>query len=289
MVVFPNCKINLGLHILNKRSDGFHDLETIFYPLPFKEALEIIPEGDKTNDVKFTNTGLSINLTSTNNTCIKAYQLLKRDFRDLPPVKIHLHKTIPAGSGLGGGSADGAFALLLLNKKFGLHLTNEMLEEYASALGSDCVFFVYNKPCFASGKGEILEPIDLDLSGYKIVIVNAGILINTFVAFQHINPRPNRISIKHLIKEPVTKWKEGLINDFEENIFKNFPEIEKIKTSLYEHGAIYASMTGSGSTVYGIFPKNQSPIFNFPANYFIKIIDQPIPINFLNLIVQSSF
>lgn len=272
MIVFPNCKINLGLHILNKRTDGFHNLETIFYPLPFKEALEVIPEDDETKEVNFTGTGLPINLSTADNICVKVYQLLKKDFQDLPPVKIHLHKTIPAGAGLGGGSADGAFTLLLLNKIFDLQLTGKSLEEYASTLGSDCAFFIKNKLCIASGKGEVLEPIDIDLNAYKIILVNPGIHINTDWAFQHIIPRSNRISLKEIIKEPITKWKEKLINDFEIPICKIFSEIEKIKTSLYEHGAIYASLTGSGSTVYGFFSKDISPALHFPAHYFIKII-----------------
>lgn len=273
MIVFPNCKINLGLHILNKRTDGFHDLETIFYPLPFREALEIIPGEDETGEVNFITTGLSINLASADNICIKAYQLLKKDFQELPPVKIHLHKTIPASAGLGGGSADGAFTLLLLNKKFDLQLTDKALEEYASRLGSDCAFFIKNRSCIATGRGEVLEPVDIDLSSYKIVLVNPGIRINTAWAFKQIIPRSNRISLKKIIKESIANWKKTLVNDFEENIFKGYPEIEKIKTSLYEQGAIYASMTGSGSTVYGIFPKENCPSFHFPSHYFIKTID----------------
>ncbi len=273
MIVFPNCKINIGLHILNKRSDGFHDLETIFYPLPFKEALEIIPEEDETKEINLTTTGLSITLASADNICVSAYQLLKKDFQDLPPVKIHLHKTIPVGAGLGGGSADGAFTLLLLNKKFDLQLQERALEEYASTLGSDCAFFIKNRACLASGRGEVLEPIEIDLRAYKIIAVNPGIHINTAWAFEHVIPHSNRISLKEITKEPLAKWKEALINDFEMPIFKYYPETEKIKTSLYEHGAIYASMTGSGSTVYGIFPKKDSPVFQFPADYFIKIID----------------
>jgi 4-diphosphocytidyl-2-C-methyl-D-erythritol kinase len=273
VVVFPNCKINLGLHILNKRSDGFHDLETIFYPLPYNEPLEIILDEDKIEEVNFIKTGLSLNLLPSDNICIKAYQLLKKDFKELPSVKIHLHKTIPAGAGLGGGSADGAFTLLLLNKKFNLQLAGKELEKYASSLGSDCTFFIKNKPCIASGKGEILEPVELDLSVYKIVLVNPGIHIDTTWAFKNITSQSNRISLKEIITQPIGKWKEVLTNDFEIPIFKNFPEIEKIKTSLYECGAIYASMTGSGSTVYGIFPKDDSPVFHFPADYFIKIID----------------
>jgi 4-diphosphocytidyl-2-C-methyl-D-erythritol kinase len=273
VVVFPNCKINLGLHILKKRNDGFHDLETIFYPLRLKEALEIIHAGNESEGLSFTHTGLSLNLSSADNICVKAYQLLKNDFKELPPVKMHLHKTIPLGAGLGGGSADGAFTLLLLNKKFKLQIPGKTLEEYASRLGSDCTFFIKNKPCLASGRGEVLEPVEFDLSGYKIILVNPGIHIATAWAFTNITPRSNRISLKEIISQSIAKWKEALTNDFEIPIFKNYPEIEKIKISFYEHGAIYASMTGSGSSVYGIFYKDHSPFFDFPADYFIKIID----------------
>ncbi len=273
MIAFPNCKINLGLHILKKRNDGFHDLETIFYPLRLSEALEIIPKENESNEVNFSHTGLSLNLQSADNICVKAYQLLKKDFKELPPVKMHLHKTIPVGAGLGGGSADGAFTLLLLNKQFHLQIPTKELEKYASLLGSDCAFFIKNTPCIASGKGELLEPVELDLNVYKIILVNPGIHIDTTWAFKNITPQLNRISLKELIRQPIADWKGVLTNDFEKLIFKNYPRIENIKTSFYKYGAIYTSMTGSGSTVYGIFPKDRLPVFDFPADYFIKIID----------------
>jgi 4-diphosphocytidyl-2-C-methyl-D-erythritol kinase len=189
VIAFPNCKINLGLHILQKRADGFHDLETVFYPIPLRDGLEIIQNASASpNQIEFTLSGLAIDAKPEDNICVKAYHLLKKDFPQLPPVKMHLHKTIPSGAGLGGGSADGAFTLLLLNKKINLDLNEEQLTQYALQLGSDCPFFIINKPSYATGRGENLQAIELDLSSYQIVVVNPGIHINTGWAFSQITP-----------------------------------------------------------------------------------------------------
>ena len=191
MVSFPNCKINLGLNIVNKRNDGYHDFETVFFPIHLKDALEII-EKEK---FEFSTSGLPIEGEPEKNLCIKAYQLLKKDFPQLPAVQMHLHKAIPMGAGLGGGSADGAFTLKLLNKKFDLSLSEKQLINYSLQLGSDCPFFILNKPCFATGRGEILEQIDLDLSEYKILIVHPAIHISTAWAFSTIKPlKPVKIN-----------------------------------------------------------------------------------------------
>ena len=187
MIVFPNCKINLGLKILGKRDDGFHNLETVFYPIPFKDALEIIANTQNKNGVEFTGTGLAVDGEAIDNLCVKAYQLLKNDFPQLPAVKIHLHKAIPMGAGLGGGSADAAFMLRLLNEKFNLNLSTPQLLNYALQLGSDCPFFISNKPCMATGRGEVLEEVAVDLSAYKIVLINPGIHINTGWAFSQLS------------------------------------------------------------------------------------------------------
>ena len=267
MIVFPNCKINLGLHILRKRSDGFHDLETVFYPLQLKDALEVII-ADKS--FQYTNTGLPIEGKQKDNLCIRAYELLKNDFQQLPPIQMHLHKTIPIGAGLGGGSADGAFTLLLLNKKFDLGLTTEQLIDYALRLGSDCPFFIINKPCFATGRGEFLENINLDLSIHKIVLVIPDIHVNTAWAFTQITPTLSQRSIKEIIKEPIVTWRQELKNDFEEPIFKEYPQLKEIKEKLYQAGAIYSAMSGSGSTIYGIFEKDVPLKISFPQHYFIK-------------------
>jgi len=273
VIVFPNCKINLGLHILQKRADGFHDLETIFYPISIQDGLEVIQNSITTSDeVDISSSGLPIDPEKEDNICYKAYQLLKQDFPELPAVKMHLHKVIPSGAGLGGGSADGAFTLLLLNKKFNLGLNDQRLTQYAFQLGSDCPFFILNRTCFATGRGEILEPLHLDLSDYNIVVVNPGIHINTGWAFSQIAAATEHQSLKQIVALPVKEWKEHLKNDFEKPVFSHYPEIETIKKQLYKQGAIYASMTGSGSTVYGLFEKNVQVQLSFPPHYFVKSI-----------------
>ena len=276
MVLFPNCKINLGLNIVGKRIDGYHDLETIFYPIQIKDAVELIEENNTEHStllVQCSVSGLKINGDIENNLCIKAYQLLKKDFPKLPLVSIHLHKAIPIGAGLGGGSADGAFIVKLINKKFGLELSEKQLIDYALQLGSDCPFFIINKPCFATGRGEILEQVTIDLSNYKIVIVHPGIHINTAWAFTNINPCRPALRIREIIQQPIKTWKHELKNDFEEPVFNKYPEIKKIKDDLYDAGAIYASMSGSGSSVYGIFEKEKQITISFPDNYFVKILN----------------
>lgn len=272
VIVFPNCKINIGLHLLRKRQDGFHDLETIFYPVALYDALEIIQPPSPTTDIELSVSGLGVDGPPTENICHKAYELIKSDYPDLRAVKIHLHKTIPMGAGLGGGSADGAFTLQLLNKKFNLGITEEKLVQYALQLGSDCPFFIKNTPCLATGRGEIMQPIELDLSAYTMAIVNPQIHINTGWAFSQITPSTSKPSLKQLIEKPVAQWKDVLQNDFEPAVFTQYPEIKNCKESLYRAGALYASMTGSGSTVYGIFSKKTTPQFSFPAHYFVKII-----------------
>ncbi len=283
MVAFPNCKINLGLNILRKRKDGYHDIETIFYPVKLLDALEVMQSAEQNSSIKFTGTGLTVEGNEEDNLCLKAYELLKKDFSRLPPVQIHLHKLIPMGAGLGGGSGDGAFALKLLNEKFELNLTKPELLHYASMLGSDCPFFIINTPCFATGRGELLEEINIDLSMYTIVLVNPGFHVNTGWAFSqlsgHIKPsdgsKPSdgySKSLKAIIQQPVETWKTELKNDFEDPVFEKHPEIKKIKEELYDTGALYAAMSGSGSTVFGIFDKVKPvPIFS-GTNYFVKVL-----------------
>ncbi len=271
MLLFPNCKINLGLNILRKREDGFHDLETVFYPIPFTDALELI--SNPRNETEFTITGLKVDGNAADNLCIKAYQLLKKDFPQLPAVKIHLHKTIPTGAGLGGGSADAAFMLKLLNDKFNLNLSTPELLNYSLQLGSDCPFFILNKPCFATGRGENMEKIELDLSAYQVVLINPGIHINTGWAFSQISPSIRKRPVKQIISEPIATWKKDLKNDFEEAVFVAHPQVKLIKEDLYNQGAVYASMSGSGSTVFGIFDKAVSFTAKNGHEYFTKIIN----------------
>ncbi len=273
MVSFPNCKINLGLHILGKREDGFHNLETVFYPVPFRDALELMPSTGKTNPIEFTGTGLVVNGNSEDNLCAKAYHLLKKDLPQLPAVKIHLHKAIPMGAGLGGGSADAAFMLKLLNERFQLNLSTAQLINYALQLGSDCPFFIINKPCLATGRGEVLEETTVDLSAYTIVLINPGIHINTGWAFSKIIPALPVKSIKAIIEQPVNSWKEELKNDFETAVFNAHPAIKEIKETLYAQGAVYAAMSGSGSTVFGIFNTSFDISKLKNRDYFIKIIN----------------
>lgn len=276
MILFPNCKINIGLQVLQKRGDGFHDLETVFFPLPLRDALEIIHQTEDTgNDVQLSLTGITLSDPPEQNICVKGYRLLKRDFPSLPPVSIHLHKAIPIGAGLGGGSADGAFTLLLLNRKFNLGIGEEKLIEYALQLGSDCPFFIRNTPCYAWGRGEKMDPLPLDLSPYSITVVNPRIHINTGWAFSQLKPQSSRPSIREEIQKDITSWKDVLVNDFEEVIFEACPEVARIKEAIYKEGAVYASMSGSGSTVYGIFPKEVLPQLLFPEHYFVQHLSLP--------------
>lgn len=272
MISFPNCKINLGLNILRKREDGFHDLETVFYPVAVKDILEIVPAPGAAEDIVYSSSGLNIAGATENNLCIKAYHLLKKEFPSLPPVKLHLHKTIPTGAGLGGGSADAAFTLQLLNDMFALHLSTAQLLDYAAALGSDGPFFIINKPCYASGRGEILEEININLAAYSIALINPGIHINTGWAFTELSPALPQKNIREIITEPVAQWKHELKNDFETPVFEKYPGIKHIKEELYRQGALYAAMSGSGSTVFGIFDKTIDESFFTNKNYFIKVI-----------------
>ncbi|WP_299517142.1 4-(cytidine 5'-diphospho)-2-C-methyl-D-erythritol kinase [Mucilaginibacter sp.] len=250
MIIFPNAKINIGLNITERRPDGYHNLETIFYPVKINDALEII----EADTLSFESSGLYIPGRMEDNLCVKGYHLLKKD-HDLPPVKIHLHKNIPIGAGLGGGSADAAFFIRLMNEKFDLNLSIDQQLNYARQLGADCAFFIENKPVFAFDKGNEFESIKLDLSGYEIVLVMPDIHISTAEAYSGVKPAMVKQSLLELIYTPITEWKNHIKNDFENNIFKNHVEIRGVKAALYQAGAVYASMSGSGASVFGIFNK----------------------------------
>jgi 4-diphosphocytidyl-2-C-methyl-D-erythritol kinase len=267
MIVFPNCKINLGLNILRKRADSFHDLETVFIPVDLRDAMEIIPASGKTN---ITVTGMTAGNPETN-LCLKAYLLLKKDYPQLPEINIHLHKAIPIGAGLGGGSADAAFMLRLLKQEFNLDIPGDNMFDYASQLGSDCSFFLLNKPCHASGRGEILDPIDISLSEYKICLVNPGIHVSTAESFKKIKPAIPSKKIRNIIAQPIETWKEELSNDFEHYVFERYPLIQKIKNDLYKAGAVYAAMSGSGSTIFGLFKKEAAIKYDMALNFFYRV------------------
>ena len=252
MITYPNAKINLGLNIVEKRPDGYHNLETVFYPINLQDALEVnLMEGEEEFSLKVS--GVPIEGEPDNNLVVKAYRLLKKDYPEMPAIDIHMYKHIPTGAGLGGGSADAAFMIKLLNEKFKLNLSIEKMEEYAAILGADCAFFIQNKPVFATGIGNIFEPIQLSLKGYYLVLVKPDIFVSTKDAFAHIIPTQPTQSLKEIIRMPVETWRATMKNDFEDSVFQKFPEIAAIKDKLYDLGAVYASMSGSGSSVYGIF------------------------------------
>lgn len=269
MIVFPNAKINLGLNVIEKRSDGFHNIETVFYPVDWCDALEVIENKSSKSEYNFSTSGIKIEGTQESNIIYKCLKKI-RERKKIPSLNVHLHKNIPMGGGLGGGSSDAAFFLKLVNEKFNLNLPYEEKKEILSGLGSDCVFFLNNKPSFAIKRGEEMNEINLDLSEYYILIVFPQIHSNTQLAFRKITPDKNSKSPLEIIqKYKIGDWKSHLKNDFEKNIFQNYPEIQKLKSKLYDSGALFASLSGSGSSVFGIF-KNE-PLINFPKTYFFHL------------------
>lgn len=264
MVCFPNAKINIGLNITSKRSDGFHNIETIFYPIGLSDILEF-NKSDKYETVLET-TGVALNINAKDNICYKAYELISNDFK-LPPLDIFLHKIIPSGAGLGGGSSDAAFLIKEINKLFNLQWSTGKLEKTASILGSDCAFFIRNKAVFAYGRGEKFEDISLNLDNYFIYLVKPDVFVSTAEAYAGVKPVQPSISLKELITRPISEWKNTVVNDFELNIFGKLPTLSTIKSRLYEHGAIYASMSGSGSSIYGIFDKKPAFISEFKEHF----------------------
>jgi 4-diphosphocytidyl-2-C-methyl-D-erythritol kinase len=256
MITFPNAKINIGLNIIEKRDDGFHNLQSVFYPVGLSDALEVIENKDEgAARFTFSSSGIEIPGDATDNLCYYAFHLVSQDY-SLPNVKVHLHKNIPIGAGLGGGSSDAAFFIKLLNDKFELGISWGEMHNYARQLGSDCSFFISNKPAFAEGRGDEYESIKLDLSKYHVVLVYPQIHINTAKAYSGVKPKmPIRSLEEDILHLPIDQWKEYIHNDFEDSIFSQFPEIKAIKEKLYSLGAIYSAMSGSGSTVFGIFEK----------------------------------
>ena len=263
MITFPNAKINLGLNIVSKRSDGYHNIETVFYPVRLYDALEIVPAVKETTT--FTQTGMLIDGDPEKNLVFKAYRLLQKQYA-IPEIDIYLQKNIPFGAGLGGGSSDAAFMLKLLNDFADLHLSNKQLERYARQLGADCAFFIQNRAVFAEGTGTIFTPVSVSLKGYYLIIVKPDVHVSTQEAYARIIPQSPQESIRDMIRCPVETWKNRLVNDFEAGVFARFPEIKTIKQKLYEKGAVYASMSGSGSSVFGVFEMPERLESEFPGS-----------------------
>lgn len=272
MLTYPNAKINIGLNIIEKRSDGYHNIETVFYPIGICDVLQV-EFSESCTDYGFSTSGLNIDGDPEDNLIVKAYRLIQSEF-EIPPIDITLIKQIPFGAGLGGGSSDAAFMLKMLNEMFALKMTPRKLENMASSLGADCSVFIRNKPVFATGIGNIFNPIKLNLSGYFLVLVKPEIHISTIEAYSLVIPKKPKISIFENIQRPIDEWKELIYNDFEESVFSKYPEIENIKKKLYDRGAIYASMSGSGSSIYGIFKTEPKELFElnncFVAGGYLK-------------------
>ena len=269
MICFPNAKINLGLHVINKRADGFHTIETVFYPIKFCDMLEIVQAkgegqkakgeslffGDEIKKVEFFSDGIKVDGNIEDNLIYKAYQLLDNDF-ELSPIKCFLYKKIPMGAGLGGGSSDAAYAIKLLNDVFAFNLSVEKMKNYASQLGSDCAFFIDNSPAYVFGRGNELEDFQIDLSKYYLTLLYPNIHSSTSLAYKNVlkrNTFDENHSLKNLLKQPIKDWKHTIENDFEKSVFETIPSLPKIKQQLYDCGALYASMSGSGSAMFGIF------------------------------------
>jgi 4-diphosphocytidyl-2-C-methyl-D-erythritol kinase len=250
MVVFPNAKINLGLNVINKRQDGFHDIETVFYPINLREVLEVLPITSK--ESSFSSTGVNIPSNNKDNLVLQAYNLLANDFT-LPSFDFRLHKLIPIGAGLGGGSADASFTIKAINKLCELGLSQLAMESYAAKLGSDCPFFIRNEVTYATGKGDVFHQVKCSLKNKYILLVNPKVHVSTKTAYAGVQPTASKKTLPEVLKYPISKWKGLLFNDFEPSVFSVHPELAKLKEKLYEEGAAYASMSGSGSTMFGIF------------------------------------
>ncbi len=251
MIYFPNAKINLGLNVVSKRPDGYHNLETVFYPIGIKDALEIIEKDGLQEDI-FIQTGLQVDGENNDNLVMKALRIMRQHY-SFPFVEIHLLKCIPFGAGIGGGSADASFTLRLLNDMFSLGASQAELAKLAIQLGADCPIFIYNKPMYAEGIGEVLEAVDLSLKGYKLALVKPDVFVSTRDAFSQVKPTQPKVNLRKIIQQPVEEWKNLMVNDFEESVFALHPQIKEFKNKLYELGAVYSSMSGSGASVYALF------------------------------------
>ena len=269
MLVFPNAKLNLGLYVTERRPDGFHTLESVFVPLPWTDALELLPAPAGQAQNSITLTGRPIPGDPATNLCLRAYELLQVDFPQLPPVQLFLHKIVPIGAGLGGGSADAAFALKAANDLFSLNLSPETLESYARRLGSDCAFFIRNQPVLAVERGDVFEKIDLSLTGTACVVVYPNLHIGTAEAYARISPQPPKHPLRAALAQPLSTWRDTVSNDFETALTPTYPALAEIKEQLYAAGAIYVSLSGSGSAVYGLWASGEPAAMTWPAEYTV--------------------
>ncbi len=252
MITFPNAKINLGLNIVERRPDGYHNIETVFFPIPLTDVLEIVPA----DEVSLTCYGNPVDCPLEKNLVMKAYRLMQERY-DLPPVAMHLHKHIPDGAGLGGGSSDAAHALVMLNSMFDLGIADADLAAMAATLGADCAFFIYNRPMMATGIGDVLSPVEVDLKGKTLLLVKPPVGVDTRTAYSRVVPAPATVNLAQVVALPVTAWDGLLVNDFEPSVFAALPQLWLIKSRLLDAGAQYAAMSGSGSTVFGIFDSDK--------------------------------
>ena len=270
MITFPIAKINLGLNVVERRPDGYHNLETVFYPVPIKDALELTPMDPQFPsptdcDIKVTN--LQLEGDEQRNLVVRAYQLLKQDYPQMPRIHAHLYKGIPTQAGMGAGSSDCAYMIMMLNTMFGLGLTEQQMMDYAARLGADCAFFVKSRPAYAEGIGERLQPVSLDLSRYHLAVVRPDIPVPTKDAFALVKPAKPRRNCRDIVMQPVETWRGELVNDFEQSVFTLHPEIGAVKQRLYDLGAVYAAMSGSGSAVFGLFNENIEIGDSFPGMF----------------------
>lgn len=264
MLCFPNAKINIGLNIISKRTDGFHNIESILYPIGLCDVLEVVENSKAAVPLEFSSSGIPMPGAAGSNLCERAYHLIAQEYA-LPKIKIHLHKIIPVGAGLGGGSSDAAFFIKLLNEKFELGISWGEQHNYARQLGSDCSFFITNKPAYATEKGDVLETVDIRLEGLTLVLIYPNLSVNTAQAYAAARPKKaDTLLEEDILRLPVNEWGKFIKNDFEESVFRNNPELKKIKQKMYDTGAVYTSMSGSGSAVYGLFEKTVNSKKEFP-------------------------
>lgn len=265
MILFSNSKINLGLWVLNKRADGYHNIATIFYPIYWQDVLEIIPDDSSNGNITIYTSGIPLNIPTTENILYKTYQILKQQYPNLPSVKVYLHKNVPHGAGLGAGSANAAYFIKACQQIFNLNLTTQTMQDMASTLGADCAFFILNQPSLALEKGNILLPINVHLPPYYILVVYPNFPISTKEAYSKITPKHRHEKLEEIVQLPISEWKYYLHNDFENAIFPHYPVIKQIKEMMYNQGALYSSMSGSGSAVFGIF--KEKPNLNVFTQY----------------------